>query len=194
MIYDDLDTMAANSFHNFHAIGLDYLCLHRSEELTIKAYFYEPGSERSPEVVCPHDHRYPFSTYVLAGASGHTRYSFRSTVPRPTHQRFHWLTPLLGGSGFEWSEPVGLTVKKFEHHPAGSGYWCRPDEVHTIRIDRPNTVLLLMQHGDAVPVGTPTSTFVPGDSREPPKLDGLYDRMPLSVAERRLAQVKELMQ
>jgi hypothetical protein len=73
MIVDDLDTVASNSFRNFHAKGLDYLCLHRSPELTIKAYFY--SGNIGPEVVCPHDHRYPFSTHILAGESGHKRYT-----------------------------------------------------------------------------------------------------------------------
>jgi hypothetical protein len=77
VIFDDLDTIAGNSFRNFHAKGLDYLCLHRSEALTIKAYFY--AGEAGSEVVCPHDHRYPFSTHIVAGESGHIRYT---EVPR----------------------------------------------------------------------------------------------------------------
>lgn len=64
MKVDDLDTVAGNSFRNFHAKGLDYLCIFRSEELTIKAYFYDIADDSSPEIICPHDHRYPFATEI----------------------------------------------------------------------------------------------------------------------------------
>jgi hypothetical protein len=193
MILDDLETIAANSFRNFHAKGLDYLCLHRSEVLTIKAYFYEIGDHQPPEVICPHDHRYPFSTHILAGESGHIRY--REMPPwakSPTHQCFRWRTPLLGGSGFEWDYPARLDAQPVEQYHAGQSYWCNADEIHTITIRHPNTVLLLYQHADEVPSFGHTSTFVPGSSREPPRLDGLYDRMPLDQAEQRLAHLIQL--
>lgn len=192
MLYDDLDTIAGNSFSNFHAKGLDYLCLHRSEELTIKAYFY--AGDAGPEVVCPHDHRYPFSTHILAGESGHSRYMIQPEFvgAPPNYQCFEWRTPLLGGSGFSWSGEVRLDRHAHEEYQAGDSYWCRADEIHTITIRRPDTVLLLYQHGDVVDRGTPTLTFVRGADKEPPRLEGLYDRMSLSQAEERFVQVRAL--
>lgn len=192
MIYDDLDTIAANSFRNFHAKGLDYLCLHRSPELTIKAYFYENAGEDSAEVVCPHDHRYPFSTHILAGQSEHYRYAIDWGSPS-TYSCFEWKTPLLGGDGFTYLGPSPLRKQRIENHLAGSSYWCDADDIHTIRIVQPDTVLLLYQHADVVPVSRPTVTFVPGYDREPPNLAGIYDLMPLDVAEWRLATVKSLL-
>lgn len=60
-----LDEILAHSFTDFHAKGLDYLCLLRSPEITVKAYFFEGDVASAPEVVVPHDHRYCFNTRVL---------------------------------------------------------------------------------------------------------------------------------
>lgn len=191
MLVDDIETIASNSFRNFHAKGLDYLCLHRSPILTLKAYFYEQGHESTPEVVCPHDHRYPFSTHVLAGRSGHIRY--QEWVPglyTPTHERFEWRTPLNGGNGFTWSREATLKVTGREEYSKGDSYWCNPDEVHTITINRSDTVLLLYQHADTVPLDQATSTYAPLGSIAP-STDGLYDRMPVDVVQARLRTVLE---
>jgi len=187
MIIDPLDTIAANSFRNFHAKGLDYLCLHRSPELTIKAYFYELGQDSAPEVVCPHDHRYPFSTHVLAGRSGHIRYRDEA-VGEPTHERFDWRTPLNGGAGFEWSAEARLDVRSHEQFAQGQSYWCDHDEIHTITINRSDTVLLLYQHADTLPIDLATSTYAPLGSPAP-STAGLYDRMTLADAEKRLRMI-----
>ena len=57
----------ANSFRNFHTVGLDYVCLHRSTDLTVKGYFYD-RTEVSARLVNPHSHRYDFATEVLRGS------------------------------------------------------------------------------------------------------------------------------
>lgn len=187
MIIDPLDKIAANSFRNFHAKGLDYLCLHRSPELTIKAYFYEAGQDSAPELVCPHDHRYPFSTHVLAGRSGHIRYRER-LLGEPTHELFQWRTPLNGGDGFTWHHEARLETVSHDRFASGSSYWCDHDEIHTITINRADTVLLLYQHADTVAIGQATSTYAPLGSAAP-STSGLYDQMPLNVAEDRLRVV-----
>ncbi|WP_069338368.1 hypothetical protein [Sphingobium yanoikuyae] len=197
MICDHIETIAANSFSNFHAKGLDYLCLQRSETLTVKAYFYDDAAAAvSPEVVCPHDHRYPFSTTILSGQSEHYRYAEpESAILRrhlPRYQRFDWSTPLNGGSGFKWNGEAALAARPIERYVAGDTYWCEADEIHTIAIRQPQTVLLLVQHADVVPTGAPTMTFVPGANREPPPLDGLYDRMTVDRARELLAIVDSL--
>lgn len=194
MIRDHIETIAANSFSNFHAKGLDYLCLQRSETLTVKAYFYDDAAAAvSPEVVCPHDHRYPFSTTILSGQSEHYRYSAEDDRPGcQLYQRFDWSTPLNGGRGFSWRGQVVLAPWEPERYRRGDTYWCEADEIHTIAIRQPQTVLLLVQHADVVPIGAPTMTFVPGANREPPPLDGLYDRMTVDRARELLAIVGSL--
>lgn len=191
MIHDHIETIAANSFRNFHAKGLDYLCIQRSAQITVKAYFYDRPDNAGPDVVCPHDHRYPFSTTILAGESRHRRYSEVTFGQR--FQRFHWMTPLNGGAGFTHDDEAFLSLKQAEQYRAGQTYWCEADEIHTIRITQPGTILLLQQFADVIPISTPTSTYVPGDSREPPSLDGLYDRMDEDYARKLLGYVEELL-
>jgi hypothetical protein len=188
---DPIEAIVENSFRNFHAKGLDYLCLQRSEILTVKAYFYDCDQARSPEVVCPHDHRYPFVTQIVAGESNHWRYvEMPEFVGLPKrHQCFKWRTPLLGGNGFEWSHEAALERVSHERYSAGEAYWCRAEEIHTIGITTPGTVLLLIQMADVVPIGEPTHTYVMDGDKEPPSLSGLYDRMTPDHARALLARL-----
>ena len=191
---DEIETIAGNSFRNFHAKGLDYLCLKRTANLTLKAYFYSRPDDAGSEVVCPHDHRYPFVTKVLTGKSGHLRY----LEPPPwiaaglIYQCFNWRTPLNGGEGFEWSREARLQCVEHETHRAGDSYFCQPDDIHTITIQEPDTVLLLYQLADRLPIDCATSTFVPGSSSEPPSLAGLYDKMTVDRARELLAHIARL--
>jgi len=198
MIYDPIEVMARNSFSNFHTKGLDYLCVHRSEELTIKVYFFERGGQTAPEVICPHDHRYPFHTQVLAGQSGHYRYSQhpvrRHMLPNDMtrYQKFDWRTPLLDGNGFEWIGEVDLERVAEERYETGQSYYCRADEIHTIAVND-DTVIMLYQFADTVPIDVPTSTFVPGFDKEPSSLGGLYEHMAEDRVIQLLSHLKELM-
>ena len=36
-----IDDIQANSYRDFHAKGLDYLCIRRDLELTLKVYFFD---------------------------------------------------------------------------------------------------------------------------------------------------------
>lgn len=53
----DLQQALKNSYRNYHAKGVDYLCVGRTPQLTQKIYFID-GFEG--DVVVPHDHRYEF--------------------------------------------------------------------------------------------------------------------------------------
>ena len=57
-----MEEVLANSFRDFHAKGLDYVCLKRRPSETVKLYFFDGDVSKLPEVVNPHDHRYDFST------------------------------------------------------------------------------------------------------------------------------------
>ena len=83
---DPLEQMVENSFRNFHAKGFDYLCLQRSPGLTLKAYFFDELPGGIAEVVCPHDHRYPFTTTVLSGYMRHYRYLEQPPFIKVGHQ------------------------------------------------------------------------------------------------------------
>lgn len=190
---DPIEKIVENSYCNFHAKGLDYLCLKRTPHLTFKAYFYNKNDSCS-EVVCPHDHRYPFATTILAGKSSHYRYapSFPSGDKAEVYQQFEWFTPLNGGKGFEHKKEVRLGKYSTERYTKGGSYWCESSEVHTIGIEEEGTVLLLLQLGDVVMPEKPTSTFVKGSSKLPPSLDGLYDSMKSDYAINLIKQLESM--
>lgn len=187
---DNLEAICANSFRNFHTRGLDYLCLQRSESLTVKAYFFEGDLSKLPEIVVPHDHRYPFTTQVLAGKLANKTYS--EHWQGDVFQRFAYRTPLLGGDGFTWDQEVRLHSHGWEEYERGATYHCLPTDVHTLDIMAEGTVAVLYQFADTVPIGVPTWSYRPGAGTEPPSMEGLYDRMRPDDALTRLRQLRDL--
>lgn len=112
----NIEQIAANSYKNFHAKGVDYLCFYRTPDLTQKFYFFDENVQFSPDVVSPHDHRYNFSSTCLAGELTNHVYdkaSYRDGDMLDAHifNRFDYMTPLNGGSGLLGEKKFGL--KKF---------------------------------------------------------------------------------
>jgi len=178
----------ANSFRNFHAKGMDYICLQRSPDLTIKLYVFDGDVSKIPEVVNPHDHRYDFDTTVLHGAMQNITYT-RSDTGK-LYQEFQWQTPLNGGNGFTWSrESMLAETGRLTLGERGS-YRMRADGIHTIRITENETILRLLQFEDVIPVDQPTATFTL--NKEPPALDGLYERWTEGALMDRLRRIDEL--
>lgn len=191
----DLDETLENSFRDFHVKGFDYLCLLRSPELTVKAYFFDGDVASAPEVVNPHDHRYPFTTTVLSGEVANRQYvpitSERYKHEAEPYERFDYLTPLNGGSGFTWAETQHLFEISNRSYRRGAVYHQRAEEVHTIQLLAPQTVLVLHQFADVVPVDVPTRTWR-RDTREAPSLSGLYRQMDADHAIMRIKQYRQL--
>lgn len=175
---DPMELVIANSFKDFHARGLDYLCLSRSPKFTRKIYLFQGDASRAPEVVNPHDHRYPFVTRCLSGGVTNFEYArcLRGAPDAMTYQRFDYRTPLNVGNGFTWAEEAHLCMMRAMHYPAGPGayYFSRVGDIHTIKVTGNETVLELEQFDDELPIGQPTSTYC--RDREPPSLSGLYSR------------------
>lgn len=206
---DDIETICANSFRDFHAKGFDYLCLTRSPELTRKVYFFEGDLVDLPEIVMPHDHRYGFTTTVLAGAvrnrtfaridlkTAHPAaiqaYLAEGTRTLPVHDRFSYSTPLNGGDGFTWEgEDLLLEDTRRGAYTRHQSYRSTPTDIHTLDIRCEGTVILLEQGPDEVPLdGTTTAWRLKGD-RTPPDTAGLYDRMAPDHARRRITQFLDL--
>lgn len=185
-----LHEIMQNSFHNFHVKGFDYICLERTPQITKKVYFFEGNVAHLPEVVNPHNHRYNFSTKVLSGKLLDTRY-MQNGFSQDVYQVFKWKTPLNGGDGFAWSEEMGLTKKQEVFlEPGLVPYRTGWEQVHTIKIIEPQTVLMLHQYCDVIPLDEPTFTFM--KERQPPCLDGLYDRFTMDGLIARLSQIKEM--
>ncbi len=172
-----LAEIIANSFKNFHAKGLHYFCLRRHPQRTVKAYFYDGDAPDSADLVIPHDHRYAFHTTVLAGAAVNVLYTERLVKTflggDEVYQRFDYLTPLNGGSGFTWHCEAVLRRRQDRLYVRSQSYYMEPDQIHTLRV-RPGTVLLLVQYADQMPIGQPTRAY--SKKREPPSLDGLYEK------------------
>jgi hypothetical protein len=203
---DDIETICANSFRNFHTRGFDYLCLSRTPELTRKVYFFEGDLHDLPELVIPHDHRYPFVTTVLAGAVRNKR--FTHLRPEKVHKtmwshwegitqlydHFQYLTPLNGGDGFRWvgEERLWEHVGDYWSQVRGDHWRSSETDIHTLDIRCEGTVIMLEQLADVVPLDQPTNAFRKVGDRTPPSLDGLYDRMTPDHARTRINQFLDL--
>jgi len=188
----DFEEVLANSYCDFHVKGFDYLCLRRSPEETVKVYFFEGDVATAPEVVIPHDHRYGFTTDVLSGSVANRLWEASTEGHGRPFEEFGYLTPLNGGDGFTWRSTAFLQRVAEDVYGQGWRYGMRHDDIHTIQVLAPQTVLLLRQFEDVVPVGQPTRAFKPSGQREAPNLDGLYRPMDADTAMARLATYREL--
>ena len=193
----NLDEVLENSYKNFHAKGLDYICLKRSESLTQKLYFFDGDVSKLPEVVNPHDHRYNFMTHCVTGEVENITYASAlhpvvyGDRPVLTYQAFLYRTPLNGGDGFTWWKQAQLFEKSRQSYGPGSKYFMEYHDRHTIRMRKNETVIMIDQFEDEIRVGFPTKTYVLGTDKEPPSLDGLYDRFTADEVIAKIARLKE---
>lgn len=172
------------SYGDYHADKLDYLCLFRSTGLTVKAYFVDGGS--NDDILCPHNHRYDFTTRVVHGSLEEVQYA-RGHSPRAlalTRYRYDCIAD--GGVGFEaegsdYLRPLspktylpGDTYSNFAH-----------TSIHTLRKIVPGTILLLTQYAD---VGVPY-TF--GWGTQAPVCE--YRKMERAEVLRRVEQLQEVL-
>lgn len=200
----DLETICTNSFRNFHTKGFDYLCLTRTPELTRKVYFFDGRLADLPELVVPHDHRYPFTTTVLAGAVRNVRFMKlpEASWVQPERvgdygfipfDRFDYRTPLNGGDGFTWAGNDFLKPEEsYGSHTRGRFYRSSATDIHTLDIRCEGTVIMLEQMADVVPLDTPTHAWRREGDKTPPSVSGLYDRMTPDHARARIEQFLDL--
>jgi hypothetical protein len=189
MLDQQLHEIQQNSFKNFHAKGLDYICLVRSDKLTIKYYFFDGDHTKLPEVVNPHDHRYLFYSRCLAGKVLDRTFTRVRHGGKP-YNEFAWDTPLNGGNGFTFLRESFLDVQRSVTIGRKSGLWTPHNAIHTIEIKEDQSILRLYQYKDALPIGTPTSLFTKHDAA--PDTSGLYEKFTIDEIIDRLAQIAEL--
>jgi hypothetical protein len=192
----NLHDVMEHSFKDYHVKGFDYLCLKRTPEETLKVYMFRDIDPRKfdmhGEVVCPHDHRYDFRTRVLAG-SVHNRIYRDVVLPSSPldvrYNRFIYQTPLNGGSGFQ---RVGSTYLReiycSEYTSKSNAYSMDAEQLHTIRVSSPDTVLLLSQGPDQ-DLGH-TLTFSLEDRM--PSLSGLYSKFTVDEVIERCKWLRQL--
>lgn len=202
----NIDFLLTQSYKDFHAKGMDYVCLHRSDELTLKAYFFAEGmdSQKVGEVVNPHDHRYDFVTQCYSGVIENQWYrtppcwdgGMSSTPESDKHEcgkvyNAHlWYTPLNGGKGFQKDGGWILQRHKVAQYSPGRSYYMSAQEFHTIRVVKPETCIVLAQYEDIVPLDRPTTTFT--KSPEPPSLQGLYREFTADELVSRIGLLRQL--
>jgi hypothetical protein len=172
---DDIETIAKNSFRNFHVKGFNYLCLSRSLLRTEKVYFFPDDLAFQPELVMPHNHRYDFITEVIAGSVRNKLYRPSTTGPR--FDVFSYRTPLNGGNGFSWSHETSLDCFSSTMYQRGDIWESKHHEIHTLQVLERGTIIKLTQFQDVFPLHVGTQSYRVVGSREPPNLDGLYDEM-----------------
>lgn len=193
---DDIETVCQNSYRNFHTRDFDYLCLTRTEELTRKVYFFDGDLHDLPELVIPHNHRYPFTTTVLSGSVINRHYFGKQNGCQPdgtaAFDTFKYMTPLNGGDGFTWEGICCLNWLNSPKYTRGAHWSAEAADIHTLDIRCEGTVILLEQKADVVPLDKPTYAYRHGGGKVPPSLDGLYDKMTPDHARKRIEQFLDL--
>lgn len=187
----NVEELCAASFKDFHAKGFDYLCLKRTPEHTIKLYLFDGDVSNLSEVVNPHDHRYAFRTTVLTGSL--IDYRFVPGGPGDeVYQAFDYRTPLNGGDGFTFRGEETLARSEHKIMFRGDQLMTAPDDLHTIQVHAPQTMILLEQYSDVVPLDQPTSTWV-RKGYPAPDTRGLYNKFTTGQFMDRLKQVMEIL-
>lgn len=190
---NNLDQVIENSFKNFHAKGLDYICMKRSEDHTEKYYFFDGDFTKLPEVVNPHDHRYNFLTTVVAGKVdnmwwGENLSFLDCDCCTQVFQEFDWMTPLNGGSGFTWRGEKRLEFVGQHSYSPGQKYYMEAWEIHTIGFRADQSIIKLDQYKDEIPLDQPTKTYC----MEEPALDGLYEKFTPDEVLKKLQTLRSL--
>lgn len=170
----DIEQAQQHSTWDHHAIGFDYLCLFRSDVVTVKLYMSRPDElvtcGNRDYLVNPHDHGYDFDTWVIDGWVENvdfqaSRGDARHGVEYQAH-RFDWQTKSLVPA-----ECMRLRDDRIRYWP-GDRYRLRDYDIHTIVVPRNAPVcMFLVQRED-----TRDSTRLFLRPGEAVSTDGLYQR------------------
>lgn len=149
----ELDPLQAAEYSvlSHHIEGMDYLCLHRSDKLTVKMYFIDPArisAKPGAFLVTPHTHRYAFESTVLSGYLIHELFDEgegdvfgRSSYEPETKTR------VANGA-------CDLLTKSAIEHSAGSSYWVGTEDIHTLIVPVKPVLLGLVQFADTAKTST----------------------------------------
>jgi hypothetical protein len=142
--------MAVHSIRDHHVEGIDYLCLHRSDKLTVKLYFIDPTAidiEPGKFLVTPHTHRYNFESTVLKGTLRHVRFE----EVRGTAYEVSTYSPETRSRE---SRGDANLVPSTEVYSAGGHYWNSVLDIHTLIVPAVPVLLGLVQYSDVWPRST----------------------------------------
>ncbi len=168
---------AENSYVNFHAVGVSYLSLLRTERLTVKLYMFQNVEHNEQGyMVHPHTHGYNFNHRTMVGSITNHKFILTDQDEWNLHT---FMTPLNGGAGLTKIMPCGLTEVRADTHKAGHGYYLDHEEIHTISFSGDYAAAVLLQYHDINP-GGPTVMFAPRGV-DPDCSSGLYERMEVTT-------------
>lgn len=179
----NVEKAAQFSAINHHVVGLNYLNLHRSDNFTLKLYLIEEqANNESGYLVHPHNHRYEFSTQVLAGRIGNVVFDDVGVRPHKSEQRLYE-DDIAGGGDFaadkfKYSSEAGLIgapeytwldidTGKSAGYGAGGSYYLKTDQIHTLFTWPEPTLLALSQFAD---IRDKTRIYLPHGQTELPPL------------------------
>lgn len=141
--------VADNSFENYHAFGVSYLCLHRSAALTVKVYFFSPDTERNSYgwLVWPHNHRYEFESFTLLGEVKNLWFEVSEVEKRQPFWLHSYLaedrkaTPVL---------PIGLKTIANDTIGEGESFKMGIGDIHTLALPagHKETIVAQLQYHD----------------------------------------------
>lgn len=165
---------AEQSYTNFHAEGVSYLNLLRTERLTVKLYTFNNVPHNAQGfMVHPHSHGYNFTHRTMVGMITNHKFSL---VKGDDWNIYSFMTKLNGGSGLtKLPLPCGLAEVGKDFCRPRQSYYLGYTEVHTISTPDSYAAALLLQFHDVEP-GSPTVMFAPV-GEDPNCATGLYHRM-----------------
>lgn len=142
---------AENSVLNHHVAGMDYLCLHRSDKLTVKMYFINPeriAARPGAFLVTPHTHRYAFESTVLSGSLVHELFD-EDEGPAYARSSYEPETKTRTGRGER-----NLWPRSAEAYGVGGSYWVSTEDIHTLLVPAAPVLLGLVQFADTAETST----------------------------------------
>lgn len=143
-------SLKQHSFANYHAEGLNYLCIHRDIQLTIKAYIFEENlvNNRGDYVVWPHSHRYYFSSLTLSGAVVNHMFCAEIGAGDGGHVMYTY-----DAESRKVSRVTDVTLKALTSRVYRAGnqdfFYMESNEIHTLTVPEP-TIVLQYQYADTV--------------------------------------------
>lgn len=142
---------AENSVLNHHVAGMDYLCLHRADKLTVKLYFINPeriAAMPGDFLVTPHTHRYAFESTVLSGSLVHELFDEdRGMTYEISTYEPETKTRVRRGERNLWP-------KSAETYGVGGTYWVSTEDIHTLLVPAAPVLLGLVQFADTAKTST----------------------------------------
>lgn len=144
-----------DSRRGWHNDGLDYLCLHRDARLTVKLYAFR-GCQHNEAglIVWPHNHRYTFEHFTLAGKVENVLYREASGLDAP-----RW---------FAWDFVPGEQPKRrasedddlvlIESSRSDEPFVMTPEQIHSLAVPE-DSIAIQIQYHDVVAPLDPTAMF-----------------------------------